>query len=124
MEAVAPPLWPLHDRLVLERTAQPDSAMLGAPPKFIDTSERPFPWSRLRTHEVSGSGAIAIDVAVTPMDGIIMAFRTDVGTLTVTLPETVPLPFEVKLAVAARPPIDPLNTSVAVCCQFAVPSRA
>src|SRR5215831_13798964 len=62
---LAPPLWPLHDRLVLERTEQPESAMLGAPPKFMPTSDIGLPPSSVRTQEFSGLLVCAVEDAAT-----------------------------------------------------------
>src|SRR6267154_3554864 len=72
IEAVAPPLWPLHDRLVFERTEQPASWMLGAPPKFMPTSDSGLPPSNVRMQEFSGLLLTAPDVAATSIADIAM----------------------------------------------------
>jgi hypothetical protein len=43
VEVVAPPLWPLQSKLVLECIEHPDKLTLGLPLKVIDTSEVDFP---------------------------------------------------------------------------------
>src|SRR5713226_8458643 len=88
IEAVAPPLWPLQERLVLERIEQPDKLTSGAPLNVSDRSEEGFPRSMVKMHDVSGSSPIdAAAAAPTLMDDTLKMPRNSAGTAAVALPE-------------------------------------
>src|SRR5712691_10038772 len=87
IDAVAPPLWPLHERLVFDRTPQPASEMLGAPPKFIPTSDSALPLSNDRMQEFSGVLDMATDAAAMSIADIDIARMNMVATLALTVAE-------------------------------------
>src|ERR1041385_7495175 len=88
----AAPLCPLQLRLVLDRTLQPVSAMLGAPPKFMPVSASPWPPSSVRMHEASGLLVMAEEAAATPIEFIAKIAMKLVGTVPFTLALYPPLP--------------------------------
>src|ERR687886_3036234 len=87
IEARAPPLWPLHVMLVLERIEHPERLTLGAPLKVIDRSETGWPPSRVRMQELSAATpAAAVAVTPTPIERMPMRPRKSVGTAAVARP--------------------------------------
>ncbi len=85
IDLLAPPLWPLQLRLVLDRTLHPVSAMLGAPPKFMPTSDSALLPSSVRMHEFSGLPVSAAEAAATAIEFIAKIVMKLVGTVAVTL---------------------------------------
>src|SRR5262249_49748131 len=86
IEALAPPLWPLQFKLVLERIVQPDRLTFGAPLNAKETLET-FPLPSVRMHEVSGSSPIvAEEVEPTVMDDNWKTRTNVVGRTAVVLP--------------------------------------
>src|SRR5712691_1125165 len=84
IDSFDPPSCPLQLRLVFERTLQPDSAMLGAPPKFMPTSDSALPPSSVRMQEFSGLLVIAEEAAATPIEFIAKIVMKLVGTTALT----------------------------------------